>query len=82
MNSFILIATISILAVVCIVVLQNREDWSWTTFSGMPGPLESSCRSNIPSLYGNPKYESPCHYDFGKSNGPYIQNKQYPGYGS
>jgi len=62
-------------------VNKLKETWGWTTFSGIPGPLESPYRSNIPALYGNPKYESSCHYKFGESRGEYIKKKQYPGCG-
>lgn len=61
-----------------VIFASKKENWSWTTFSGEPGPIESPFRSNVPALYGDPKYESPCHYDFGKSKGPYIQKNQYP----
>jgi len=57
---------------------NKRENWGWTTFSGMPGPLESPYKSNIPALYGNPKYESQCHSNMENSNNEYIQKKQFP----
>ena len=51
-------------------VNKLKETWGWTTFSGIPEPLESPYRSNIPALYGNP-----CHYKFGESIGEYIKKK-------
>lgn len=77
MNPFIFLGIILALTILCAIFLNNQENWSWT-YSGWPGPLESSSRSNIPALYGNPKYESPCHYSFGLSKGHYIMKKQYP----
>jgi hypothetical protein len=41
---------------------RNEEKWC-NTYSGWPGPLESPFRSNIPALYGNPKYMSGCKYN-------------------
>ena len=55
-----------------------KENWA-NTYSGWPGPLESPCRSNIPALYGNPKYESPCHYNYNlRSNSSYLSMKDLP----
>lgn len=57
---------------------HSTEPWSWTTFTGTPGPIENPYRTNVPALYGNPKYESPCHYDLESRSGPYITKSQYP----
>ena len=62
----------SIIIVFYFLIFSKKECWC-NTYSGWPGPLESPFRSNIPALYGNPKYESPCHYNYNlRSNSNYI----------
>lgn len=54
------------------------EKWC-NTYSGWPGPLESPYRSNIPALYGNPKYESKCNFKYNpNSKTGYLSMKQLP----
>ena len=66
-----------ILILSCIIVLsllyinKIKEKWS-NNYSGWPGPLESPFRSNIPALYGNPKYESTCSYKKQNNNTYYT----------
>jgi hypothetical protein len=72
------ISSIFILIILIIIFLNMKENWA-NTYSGWPGPLESPCRSNIPALYGNPKYESPCHYNYNlRSNTSYLSMKDLP----
>jgi hypothetical protein len=64
--------------ILIIIFLSTNEKWA-NTYSGWPGPLESPFRSNIPALYGNPKYESPCHYKYNlRSNNNYLSMKDLP----
>lgn len=72
----ILILTICIIIYLCF--FAKKEKWS-NTYSGWPGPLESPFRSNIPALYGNPKYMSKCHYKYNPdSNTGYVSMKNLP----
>ncbi len=48
-------------------IIRKKECWC-NTYSGWPGPLENPYRTNIPALYGNPKYMSDCHYKYTASN--------------
>ena len=58
--------------------LKQKECWC-NTYSGWPGPLESPYRSNIPALYGNPKYMSSCHYKYTpNSSTGYVPMKNLP----
>lgn len=68
-----------LLIFILIIIGRKKEPWC-NGFSGWPGPLEDgSGRYNIPALYGNPKYESPCHYEYGLNpNSNYISMKGYP----
>lgn len=77
-NLKIVITMLMVLMIYLFLRNNNPESWC-NTFSGWPGPLESPFRSNIPALYGNPKYESGCNYKFGldKTN-PYLSMKGYP----
>ena len=73
---FIFLTTIIILT--SVLLFSKTENWS-NTYSGWPGPLESPFRSNIPALYGNPKYESDCHYNYNlRSNSNYLSTKDLP----
>ena len=75
-----------ILALFCLIfiilliyyIFSKKEKWC-NTYSGWPGPLESPCRSNIPALYGNPKYMSDCHFEPNPhSTTGYYSMKQLP----
>jgi hypothetical protein len=60
------------------LIFSKKEKWS-NTYSGWPGPLESPFRSNIPALYGNPKYESDCNYNYDlRSKSNYLSLKDLP----
>lgn len=72
------ISSILIIIILIIIFLSIKEKWC-NTYSGWPGPLESPFRSNIPALYGNPKYESSCHYTYNlRSNKNYLSMKDLP----
>ena len=74
---FILFAIIAII-LISFLIFSKKENWS-NTYSGWPGPLESPFRSNIPALYGNPKYESDCHYNYDlRSKSNYLSLKDLP----
>lgn len=69
---------IIIIILTTILRLSKTENWA-NTYSGWPGPLESPYRSNIPALYGNPKYESDCHYNYDlRSKSNYLSLKDLP----
>ena len=60
------------------ILMYKRETWS-NTYSGWPGPIENPYATNIPALYGNPKYMSKCHYTYNpKSNTGYLSMKNLP----
>ena len=69
-----------ILAIILLIILISNKSEKWcNTYSGWPGPLESPFRSNIPALYGNPKYESSCNYNYNlRSNSNYLSMKNLP----
>lgn len=75
----ILLITFSLLSFFLIIYyLCNKENWA-NTYSGWPGPLENPYRSNIPALYGNPKYEAPYNFKYNlRSNTNYLQMKDLP----
>ena len=53
-----LLLLVSLIAsVTSTIVMYKRESWS-NTYSGWPGPIENPYATNIPALYGNPKYMS------------------------
>jgi hypothetical protein len=58
-------------------MFYNKEKWC-NTYSGWPGPLESPFRSNIPALYGNPKYEAPFNYKKQNNKSPYYTMRELP----
>jgi hypothetical protein len=67
-----------IIVIIYILFIRKKEAWC-NTYSGWPGPLESPCMSNIPALYGNPKYMSDCHYTYNpKSTTGYLPMKNLP----
>ena len=57
--------------------IKQKECWC-NTYSGWPGPLESPFKSNIPALYGNPKYESSCTYKKQNNKNPYYTMRELP----
>lgn len=60
------------------ILIYKKEFWS-NTYSGWPGPIENPYATNIPALYGNPKYMSKCHYTYNpKSNTGYLSMKDLP----
>ena len=69
------------MVVVILLLLKIRyseENWC-NTYSGWPGPLENPYRTNIPALYGDPKYESKCNYKYGlDKNSSYLTMRGYP----
>jgi hypothetical protein len=77
MNIYIIFIILFIF-VIFILYLVKKEKWS-NTYSGWPGPIESPFRSNIPALYGDPKYMSSCEYkpDPNSSTG-YFKMKNLP----
>lgn len=71
-------ALIIIFILILYLFLNKKENWC-NTYSGWPGPLESPYQSNIPALYGNPKYMANCEYKSNpKSNLKYFQFKNLP----
>jgi predicted small secreted protein len=69
---------IILIFVILCMLLTDKEKWC-NTYSGWPGPLENPYRTNIPALYGDPKYESKCNYKFGlDKNTPYLTMRGYP----
>lgn len=74
-----LLLLVSLIAsVTSTIVMYKRESWS-NTYSGWPGPIENPYATNIPALYGNPKYMSKCHYTYNpKSNTGYLSMKNLP----
>ena len=73
----ILISISFIIILLLLYVYKINEKWS-NTYSGWPGPLESPFKSNIPALYGNPKYESTCSYKKQHNNNPYYTMRELP----
>ena len=74
---FLFIITVSFLLIQC-YICKCKETWS-NTYSGWPGPIENPYATNIPALYGNPKYMSKCHYTYNpKSNTGYLSMKNLP----
>lgn len=74
----ILIIILILFILVLLLYIKQEEKWC-NTYSGWPGPLESPFRSNIPALYGNPKYEAPYTYKKNKNNkNPYYTMKELP----
>jgi len=72
------IFVIIIIILLSILFFVKTENWA-NTYSGWPGPLESPFRSNIPALYGNPKYESDCQYNYDlRSKSNYLQMRDLP----
>ena len=71
------ISFILLLLLLLLYVYKINEKWS-NTYSGWPGPLESPFKSNIPALYGNPKYESTCSYKKQHNNSPYYTMRELP----
>lgn len=73
---FILILIIT--SIIFYLYFIKKETWC-NTYSGFPGPLESPFRSNIPALYGNPKYMSNCKYNSdSNSKTGYFSMKNLP----
>ena len=74
-----LLLLVSLIAgVTSTIVMYKRESWS-NTYSGWPGPIENPYATNIPALYGNPKYMSKCHYTYNpNSNTGYLSMKNLP----
>ena len=68
----------SIIIVFYFLIFSKKECWC-NTYSGWPGPLENPYQTNIPALYGNPKYMSNCHYKY-TPNSPtgYLPMKNLP----
>jgi len=73
----ILILISFIIIIILLYVYKINEKWC-NTYSGWPGPLESPFKSNIPALYGNPKYESTCSYKKQHNNNPYYTMRELP----
>lgn len=71
---------ILILSLLILLSCSSKEKWA-NTYSGYPGPIESSGRYNIPALYGRgSRYEATdLNYQFGKDpNSRYISLKHFP----
>ena len=67
-----------VILLIILYIFNTKEGWC-NTYSGWPGPLESPYRSNIPALYGNPKYMSNCRYKYTpNSNTNYLPMKNLP----
>ena len=69
---------ISIVTVPLMLLFYKKESWS-NTYSGWPGPIENPYATNVPALYGNPKYMSKCKYTYNpKSTTGYLSMKNLP----
>lgn len=76
---FLICLFISICLIVFFSLIIRRKECWCNTYSGWPGPLENPYRTNIPALYGNPKYMSDCHYKYtSNSNTGYLPMKNLP----
>ena len=78
MMNQILIMIIVMVFLLLLRIRYSEESWC-NTYSGWPGPLENPYRTNIPALYGDPKYESKCNYKFGlDKTSNYLTMRGYP----
>ena len=78
MNLHLLLLLIFIGCITTSVLIYKKEFWS-NTYSGWPGPIENPYATNIPALYGNPKYMSKCQYTYNpKSITGYLSMKNLP----
>jgi len=73
----IIISISFIIIIILLCIYKINEKWC-NTYSGWPGPLESPFKSNIPALYGNPKYESSCTYKKQNNKNPYYTMRELP----
>ena len=69
-----------LIGIIVFVFFNNKIKEKWcNTYSGWPGPLENPYQTNIPALYGNPKYMSKCKYKYTpNSNSNYLSMKNLP----
>ena len=74
---FLVLISLIIITLVLLYIYKTKEKWS-SNFSGWPGPLEGNFRTNIPALYGNPKYEAPCRYKKENNNSSYYTMRELP----
>jgi hypothetical protein len=73
------VGTVAIIGIITFIIFKNKKEKWCNTYSGWPGPLESPYSSNIPALYGNPKYMSKCKYTYTpNSNSNYLPMKNLP----
>ena len=66
------------ISIVTVILFYKKDSWS-NTYSGWPGPIENPYATNVPALYGNPKYMSKCKYTYNpKSTTGYLSMKNLP----